>query len=144
MLRRVIPVVFVLLLACAPVRARDDAASVLLAADAARSAAMVTADVATLGRLLGDDLTYVHSTGAVDTKARLIERLREHELRYVSITRQESQVRLYGTTGVIVGIAQLQVEKGGDARAMTLRYSATYLHRDGRWQLVAYQSTAIQ
>ena len=126
-----------------PAGARAGDTADLIAADAARTTAMVSGDMAALDRLLGDELTYVHSTGALDSKPRLLEELRTHELRYRSIASREAQARVYGDAGVIVGIATMQVEKGAMSRALTLRYTASYVMRQGRWQLVAYQSTLL-
>jgi hypothetical protein len=41
----------------------------VLAAEKARTTALVQGDIATLEKLLADDLTYVHASGKVDTKA---------------------------------------------------------------------------
>lgn len=47
----------------------DDAVAAVLAADKARGAALLAADVKALDRLLADDLRYTHSNGMLETKA---------------------------------------------------------------------------
>ena len=48
----------------------------VLEADAGRVKALLENDFVALEALLGDDLTYVHSNGHLDTKASYIEGLR--------------------------------------------------------------------
>ncbi|MXX52450.1 MAG: nuclear transport factor 2 family protein, partial [Dehalococcoidia bacterium] len=47
-----------------------------------RLAAMVAADVDTLDRVLADDLRYVHTTAAIDTKESLTSGLASGRLNY--------------------------------------------------------------
>jgi hypothetical protein len=49
-----------------------------------RFAAMVKADMAELGRLLADDLTDTHSTGAVETKEQFLAAISSQAIRYRS------------------------------------------------------------
>ncbi len=56
----------------------DDA----LAAEAARYAAQTANDFAAMERLFGDDLVYIHSSTAIDTKASFIESIRSGAVRY--------------------------------------------------------------
>ena len=51
-----------------------------------RLAAMVAADVETLDGILADDLSYVHTTAAIDTKESLTSGLASGRLDYESIT----------------------------------------------------------
>lgn len=115
----------------------------LLATDALRTQAMVAGDFPLLERVLADDLSYVHSNGLVAGKAALLAALRAHQIRYLSITTGDVAARDYGCTGVVTGSAMLEVEAGGRPATLALRYTATYVLRDRRWQLAAYQSTTV-
>jgi hypothetical protein len=64
-----------------------------LAAEAARYAAQMNNDFAAMERLYGDDLVYIHSSTAVDTKASFIESMRSGTVRYRKMTLGDVTVR---------------------------------------------------
>ncbi len=115
----------------------------LLAADAARTQATVTQDYAALERTLGDELSYGHSTGQVQSKQEFIADLQNGVRRYRTVTVVAIAARSYGCAGVVSGTSNLEVESQGHALAFTLHYTATYARRHGGWVLVAYQSTRV-
>jgi len=115
-------------------------------AHARRFAAMVAGDLAALGELLADELTYTHSNGKVETKAEFLAALEGGALRYLAIASEgESPPRLYGdgAVGVITGTGRFRVRLGEREGEATLRYTSVYVHRDGRWRLAAWHSSAV-
>ena len=103
-------------------------------------------EAASPGALLADELTYTHSNGRVETKEQFLAALASGALEYLAIVSEgESAVRLYadGEVGLIAGAARVTVRTGGREGAVTLRYTSVYVHRDGRWQLVAWHSSAV-
>ena len=113
------------------------------AAEDARFKAQTTNDFAALERLLGDDLVYTHSSAAVDGKATYIESMRSGAVKYESIEPRDVQVKVYGTTAVITGAGRFKVTSRGQALDNQLRYTDVWVLRDGRWQMVAWQSTRM-
>jgi ketosteroid isomerase-like protein len=112
--------------------------------DEERTDAMVKGDLATLDRLLGDDLSYVHSSTKVDTKASFIENLRSGASKYKGFQREESSTRLFGDSAVNTGVAVVSVENQGQAPAtFKIRYTDVWVNRGGQWQMVAWQSTRL-
>src|SRR5258706_9537054 len=67
-------------------------------AQAARIAAVVGQDVNRLGTILDETLIYGHTTGATDTKASYLDRVRTGSLRYLKIVPQDMKVNVYGDT----------------------------------------------
>jgi ketosteroid isomerase-like protein len=129
-----------------PPSAEPATAEALGRAHARRFAAMVERDLEALGALLADELTYTHSNGRVETKEQFLAALASGALEYLAIVSEgESAVRLYadGEVGLIAGAARVTVRTGGREGAVTLRYTSVYVHRDGRWQLVAWHSSAV-
>ena len=117
----------------------------LAATHARRFEAMVGRDLAALGELLADELTYAHSNGKVETKAEFLAALESGALQYLEIASAgESAIRRYGggTIGVITGPARVRVRIGEREGEVTLVYTSVYVHRDGRWQLAAWHSSA--
>ncbi|HSC08445.1 MAG TPA: nuclear transport factor 2 family protein [Steroidobacteraceae bacterium] len=108
-----------------------------------RFAAMVDRDIAALEPLLAEDLTYGHSNGEFENKAQFLETIRAGRLRYVAIGVQELSVRQYENVAIVTGRLAISGRAGDQSVALTLRYTDAYLNRDGRWQLVAWQSTRL-
>ena len=112
-------------------------------AEARRVRALVEADYKTLDGLLADDLTYTHSTAALDTKASYLAPLLSGRTRYQSLEPSEMQVRTYGDMAVITGMMRSTALVAGQESRTVLRFTNVWIRRDGRWQMVAWQATRI-
>lgn len=119
------------------------AADEVLAAENARADALVRADYDAVERLLADDLTYTHSTAALDTKAAFLESLRSGRLRYQQIQHEDPKVRVYGDIAIINSTVRILAVNRGQENRNHLRVTIVYAKRDGRWQMVAWQSTRM-
>lgn len=108
-----------------------------------RLRAMMDANTAVLDRILADDLTYTHSNGAVDTKASFLAALKSGKLTYESVTTHEVRVRVHGESAVVTGRGAMKVKAGDRELDMAVRFTDVYAKRDGRWQMIAWQSTRI-
>jgi ketosteroid isomerase-like protein len=126
-------------------RLTDNAApaEAVKAAEMARFAAQTTNDFKALDALLGDDLVYTHSSAAVDGKASYIESMRSGAVKYESIEPRDLKIRVYGTTAVITGEGRFKVTARGQALDNQLRFTDVWVLRDGRWQMVSWQSTRL-
>ena len=122
---------------------RPDVAGTITSLEARRFKVMTEADLAALDGILGDDLTYTHTSGWTQSKSELIESLRSGKLRYLSIEPANEKVRDYGTTAVGTGRAVFKVRLDGKELNIQLRFIDVYVRRHGRWQLVAWQATRL-
>ena len=113
------------------------------AAELARFKAQTTGDLKALDALLGDELVYTHSSAAVDSKASYIESMRSGALKYQTIEPREIHVRVFGNTAVITAAAHITAISKGQPVDNQLRYMDVWVLRDGRWQMVGWQSTRI-
>jgi len=120
-----------------------DAAEAVKQAELARFRAMTTNDLPALEASLGDDLIYTHSSASVDTKASYVGSIRSGALKYVSVEPSEMKVRVYGTTAVITAMAKVTSISNGQTMNNQLRYTDIWVLRDGRWQMVGWQSTRM-
>jgi hypothetical protein len=111
--------------------------------DRKRMLAMALKDVATLESLLADDLIYTHSSARLDTKRSLIEGMTSGKTVYTAVEPSEVKAQDLGDTVVLTGIAQIKVTVGGAANAFGVRFTDVYARRDGRWQMVTWQSTRL-
>jgi ketosteroid isomerase-like protein len=113
----------------------------VLQADDRRFEAMRRGDWAALDAALSDDLTYVHSTARLESKAEHIANLRAGKPHYRGITPRDRRARVHGGVGVVNGVSQMHVERDGKEQRFTVRYLAVYAKAGEQWRLIAWQST---
>jgi len=133
-----------LLAPVAVLMAADAAAEkAVLQAEADRMKALVDGNGAALEKLLGDDLTYVHSAGGPpEGKKELVEEIGSGKRDYAGFSGEEQTARVYGTTAIVNGIAVVTNMAIGKAQPpFKIRYIAVHVNRNGQWQLVAFQAT---
>jgi ketosteroid isomerase-like protein len=123
--------------------AQPSAPDAVRAAEADRLRALVGGDYKALDLLLADDLTYTHTTAKVDTKTSYLEPLLAGRTRYQSLDPSDVQVRTYGSTAVITGVLRSVALVAGKESRTNMRFTSVWVERDGRWQMVAWQSTRL-
>jgi hypothetical protein len=104
---------------------------------------MVREDFPALDTLLAADLTYVHSDGALESRAQFLTTLRTRRLRYQAIHPSELQARTYDNLGIVNGRSHMQVKAGAELLALDIRFTAVYRRVRHRWELVAWQATRL-
>lgn len=112
-------------------------------AQALRFQAMLHNDAEALAPMLADDLVYVHSTAAMETKQQFLENLRTGAMRYHVFEPSETVVRMYGSVAVVTGRVKGKVTMAGNDLDVDIRYTSVYRLNNGRWQLVSWQSTRV-
>ena len=111
--------------------------------DKKRMTAMAQKDVATLNTLLADDLIYTHSSARLDTKQSLIVGMTSGSTVYTGCEPSDVKAQDLGDTVVLTGVAQIKVTANGTANAFGVRFTDVYAKRNGRWQMVTWQSTRL-
>lgn len=111
--------------------------------EAARFEAIVRGDVAALDQILSDDLSYTHATGVFETKAEFLGKMKSGQLKYEAFAPEDIRVRVYGTTGVVTGVARVKVHVKGEPLSFRLRFTDVYVKKDNRWEMVAWQATRL-
>nr|WP_246448298.1 nuclear transport factor 2 family protein [Novosphingobium flavum] len=109
----------------------------LLAAEDARFVAQIAHDARTAGSYMADELIYTHATGRVQTKADYMKELATGNTPWRSIEPESRTVYVSGNTGFTHATIYTLT---GDRR-MTGTYLAAYVKRDGRWQLLFWQTS---
>jgi ketosteroid isomerase-like protein len=112
----------------------------VLAAEAKRFDALIQRDVETVNRLMADDLTYTHSSGVRQNKAQVFSLFSTGKIVYKSVETSDQHVQVVGDVGIITGTIKLVYNDGADHLIDSV-YTDVYVKRDGRWQLLAWQST---
>jgi ketosteroid isomerase-like protein len=113
----------------------------VLRADEGRFEAMCKGDWAALDAALADDLTYVHSTARLESKAEHIANLRAGKPHYRGIAPRERRARVHGGVGIVNGVSEMHVERDGKEQRFTVRYLAVYAKAGPDWRMIAWQST---
>jgi ketosteroid isomerase-like protein len=105
--------------------------------------AWLAGDAATLDRIHADDYTAIPNIGTVATKAQVMADVRKGVFRYSRMEHSEMAVRIYGTTGVVVGRTTNEGRRGDRDVSGDFRYTRIYVKRNGNWQAVLAQYTRI-
>jgi ketosteroid isomerase-like protein len=113
------------------------------AAEMQRYQAMFDENFEALGKLLGDDLVYTHSSASTDSKSSYIEALRSRKYHYKAARREDVKTRVYGDVAVVTGRANMNVAVHGADRELQNVYTNVWVRRAGGWQMVHWQSTPL-
>lgn len=128
-----------------PAAAPRDSATIareVAGVDSAWAAAMVRGDTTYLDRLFASELVVTGANGSVRGKAGELDDVRPRpEFRTHWFRTSDVSIRPYGNTAVVSGLARWQLTANGRAVENERRYTAVYVNRDGRWQMVALQVT---
>ena len=117
----------------------QDVTQTILDLEDQRLAAMVAADVDALDRILADDLSYVHTSAAIDTKESLTTGLASGRLNYESISPTDRTVREYGSCAIVRGQAHVHV----NGNHFTLEFTVVYVRPSGDWQMTSWHATRL-
>jgi ketosteroid isomerase-like protein len=120
-----------------------DQTAEVLAADERRFEAMRKQDWAALDAALADDLTYVHSTARLESKAEHIANLKAGKPYYRGIAPHDRKARVHGDVGIVNGVSEMHVENAGKEQRFTVRYLAVYARTGAAWRMIAWQSTRV-
>lgn len=104
-------------------------------------------DRAVFDRFFADDVIYTRSTGAVITKADIMSSLGKAPAtppEKTTYSAEDITVHTYDHMAVVAFRLVGRTErKDGTAETTNYRNTGTFLERDGRWQVVAWQATKI-
>jgi hypothetical protein len=132
---------FIALLAGCQTRSAPPNLGEVEAVERARFQTFVKADTAAMQAVLGDDLLYCHSTGKCQTKRELIAAFASKDTVYRKLNLVDMKPRAIGSAVLINGKVEITAEQSGQSVSFQGIYSDVYVKRDGRWQLVSWQST---
>jgi hypothetical protein len=121
----------------------DPTEAEVLAADDQRFEAMRKENWPALEAALADELTYVHSTARLESKAEHVANLKAGKPHYRGIAPRDRRVRVRGDVGIVNGVSEMHVESAGKEQRFTVRYLAVYARSGGAWRMIAWQSTRV-
>ena len=103
-------------------------------------------DRAVFDRFFADDVIYTRSAGVTVDKSEIMKNvstLAPTSEKKTTYSAEDVKVHDYGTTAVVN--FQLVAKSEGDGKTETAHYrnTGTFLRRNGKWQVVAWQSTKV-
>ncbi|MDQ3634576.1 MAG: nuclear transport factor 2 family protein [Acidobacteriota bacterium] len=105
--------------------------------------ALIKRDTAWFERNFANDASEINGTGAISRRAKFIEQMKADKTVIESAELSDLDIRIEGGTAVITGVNHL---KGPDEKNKSLdkkvRFTDTFIKRDGRWQVWATQETS--
>jgi hypothetical protein len=111
--------------------------------EAARRDAMLSANVPILTDLLADEIVWIHASSKLDTKASFLREFSSGALRCVRLDHSEVASRVYGPTGLVTGVVDMEVVANGERRVAANRYTAVWANVGVGSKLVLWQSTRL-
>ncbi len=107
--------------------------------------ATIEKDVATLGKIYGDDLTYAHSSALTETKAEVLKNIQGPSVaEFMKFS--ETQIRVYGDVALAKGVVDFRNGAPGKMLDNHLNILWVMVRRSQGphgWQIVARQTTRI-
>jgi len=100
-------------------------------------------DTKAYGRIVGDDYVFTNQDGVIRTKAQMVAAYDSGSIKYESVKFDELKVHAYGDTAVVTGRNTSKGQDSGKDISGVFRYTRVYVKLQGRWQLVATQSTRV-
>jgi ketosteroid isomerase-like protein len=122
------------------------AADSIRALETSRGQALLQADTVALSRMLAPDFVEISRLGALRSRADNIRDIASGTLKLTAVKYDSLDVRIYGGGDVAVlrGIADNTGAFRGFPFSGKVRYTRIFVKRDGRWQAVEMQQTAMQ
>jgi hypothetical protein len=122
-------------------RAAETPVEVVLKTDQARLAAMMAGDGTALGRLMSEELVFVHSDGRTESKAAYVTNMLAGDTQYADAKTADVRT-MEPAPGVVIlfGAQQMRKRLGPTWSEVKLRFMAVWREERGTWRMVAWQS----
>jgi ketosteroid isomerase-like protein len=108
-----------------------------------RYTALIEGDWGTVDALLADEFFYNQGGGGSVTKAGFLGYMKAGDAKVRKAVREDADIRLYGDTAVITGIAHVDVTLKGEDRVLHSRYLHVWVKKGDSWKLAARQATYL-
>src|SRR5438132_3218958 len=98
---------------------------------------------AAFDRMVAENAVMTYGNGKVGNKSEAIAEIKAPADASYSLTSDDVQVRLYGDTAIVTGRVTEKGTFNGRSLNSQSRYTDVWVRRNGRWQVVAAQSTRL-
>ena len=123
------------------IHAAESAADVVRRSDEVRQKAMMAGDGAALGRVLSDEVIFVHSDGRSEAKADYLQNMTAGDTAYADVKTSDLQARQVAADVVVLtGGQEMKKKLGPTWSEVKLRFLSVWRNEAGTWRMVAWQS----
>ena len=122
----------------------DDVKQILKDRIGEYSEALTKHDLVALDKIWADGYTFTNGRGQFLTKKERLENIKTGATQFESIGREGEDIHIFGDTAVVTSRVVLKVIYGGKESSGPYRSLHVWAKTQGRWQLVAWQSTRAQ
>jgi ketosteroid isomerase-like protein len=127
----------------APAVPQDDQAA-LLTLQQVLAKAWMSGDRATIERIIAEDWRSTGPDGRMADRASVLAEVFDkgiHKIRKLDI--DDVSARVFGDAAVVTGRTQASGEFDGSSYDVVIRFTDTFVRRDGRWQAVASHASML-
>jgi ketosteroid isomerase-like protein len=97
-----------------------------------------------LEKILADDIVITDYNGKVRGKKEELEILKPSpDVKTISVENEDVKIKIHGKTAVVTALTIMLFNVGGRDTAVSMRYTAVFVKREGRWQIVALQTARL-
>lgn len=118
-----------------------DAVAQIRALELAHNEALVHGDAAAVAQMTADDYTFITPRGFLITKAQMLKGIGDGAFRYEYREVYELDIRVFGDAAVVTGRSVHTAQQHGRDMSDAYRFTRVYVHQQGRWVAVAWQTT---
>ena len=118
-----------------------DASAALMQLERDWAAAVKARDLAWMEKHYAPEYTWTSPDGTINDRKTDIEEAKN--VTFDSLEMSDTQVRVNGDTAVVTGITTLKGKYKDEDISGRYRFTDTFVRRDGRWMILASQSTRV-
>jgi ketosteroid isomerase-like protein len=122
----------------------DKAHQEVLAAHEKRRTTTLNGDANTVASMMTDDLTFTHANAVVETKEQFVDALKTQRLQYKTLTDEDLQVRVNGSTGVVSGTVHIVVDASGTEYDLRVLFTELWVKEGDTWKMMLWHATEVQ
>ncbi len=101
-------------------------------------------DVAVLDQIFAEDVVITAFDGKVRGKKEELETMKPNPtFRTTGIANEDVGLRVFGDVTVVTALTKMNFVANEKESSTALRYTAVFVRRDGRWQIVALQTARL-
>jgi len=106
--------------------------------------AVLASDTFALKRIWTDDYNFINTRGVLVTRAQRLANFASGATDIAVIDNErETTISVYGDMAVVQNLSTLRGQFSGQPADTDLRGMFVWIHRDGRWQLITNELTAV-
>ena len=105
--------------------------------------AALAGDPASLGKLLAPDYVYTDQDAQMASRADMLAGMKSGKTKYDTFTVADMKVHVYGDAAVVTGKGHLKGTENGKPIDEEIRFTDTWVKRDGQWVCAATQITRL-